>query len=226
MFVNFSRANHCCVGNCEHDFLSEHNLIFIVASCDVKAKEEILFRYVIAAESPEERKSRLNTGWGFVCDCRACNNADVEAQIELVKELDGCLYHHLKSGNVEECLHVGHRLIELCGGLGFISHRHYSRIYLLLFQAAITKKENYKIAVEFMKLAHQNILDHFGTEECDDVRKLNKFLLNVKSHPNYGLLDPNQGTIEMVIDTLGLGVTIGIILLGALLLTILLGRNG
>ena len=97
MFVNFSRANHCCVGNCEHDFLSEHNLIFIVASCDVKAKEEILFRYVIAAESPEERKSRLNTGWGFVCDCRACNNADVEAQIELVKELDGCLYHHLGS---------------------------------------------------------------------------------------------------------------------------------
>ena len=181
IFINFSRANHSCLGNCEHEFLEDHGAMIMIASRDIKAGDEICFSYLDGAKA-KDRKQKLIDNWGFECKCKACLDDSLSAKMELIDLLDARLFEEIKKGETAKCLKIGEQLMKLYDQLD-ASERFYCRTYFDLYQAAIQKKEFYNLAVQFIEKAYETSLAYYGYQH-EAVRNNKALLANPSSHPN------------------------------------------
>lgn len=87
-----SFINHSCTPNASRLIVGE--AMFILASRDIKSKEEITISYTDAMAPLKRREDNLGeTGYGFRCECKRCNlERSVQQDIEKFSERYHVLY--------------------------------------------------------------------------------------------------------------------------------------
>jgi len=74
VFNRTSRINHSCVPNAQGNFDDTLSRFNIHATRDIKTDEELTLNYLQEeGAARESRQSRLLSGYGFTCDCPACD---------------------------------------------------------------------------------------------------------------------------------------------------------
>ncbi|GKT55266.1 SET domain-containing protein 5 [Colletotrichum tofieldiae] len=79
LFPQVARLNHSCVPNSQGNFNKTLNAFTIHATRDIGNEEEITISYLDEHLGlRDSRQSALQAGYGFVCDCSACNPTTFE----------------------------------------------------------------------------------------------------------------------------------------------------
>lgn len=74
LFPNIARINHSCVPNAQGSFHDEMGKFNVHATRDIGADEELTLSYLHERGAVREsRQRRLFEGYGFSCDCPACD---------------------------------------------------------------------------------------------------------------------------------------------------------
>lgn len=74
LFSSIARINHSCVPNAQGSFHDEMGKFNIHATRDIDANEELTLNYLHERGAVRElRQARLLDGYGFSCDCPACD---------------------------------------------------------------------------------------------------------------------------------------------------------
>ncbi|OCK74456.1 SET domain-containing protein [Lepidopterella palustris CBS 459.81] len=74
IFPRISRMNHSCVPNAQGNFHDEMGRFNVHATRDIKAGKELTLNYLPEHGAVKAtRQSRLLSGYGFLCDCPACD---------------------------------------------------------------------------------------------------------------------------------------------------------
>jgi hypothetical protein len=74
LFPSISRLNHSCVPNSQGNFHEEMGTFNVHATRDIPADEELTLNYLHEHGAVREsRQERLKSGYGFDCDCPACD---------------------------------------------------------------------------------------------------------------------------------------------------------
>lgn len=74
VFPKISRINHSCVPNAQGNFHSELGRFNIHATRDIEPDEELTLNYLQElGAARESRQQRLLSGYGFTCECPACD---------------------------------------------------------------------------------------------------------------------------------------------------------
>eukprot|EP00388_Colpodella_angusta_P025694 GDKK01003418.1.p1 GENE.GDKK01003418.1~~GDKK01003418.1.p1 ORF type:complete len:238 (-),score=86.66 GDKK01003418.1:285-938(-) len=73
-YATVSLTNHSCNPNISYDFPHSTNSVYMVATRDIKAGEEILMSYLSADDIQEDVETRRDVleEWGFFCTCQRC----------------------------------------------------------------------------------------------------------------------------------------------------------
>jgi SET domain/MYND finger len=165
LFIQMSRVNHHCLGNSTHRYLENRKVKILVASRNIEEGEEITFSYVSQNLDSTMRKAKLGLNYNFTCRCSVCNNPDLEAELERMKELDDAILSLGSAGNVELAMRKGKALIKLYDRHG-ISSWIYQRTYYDLYQVAITKRKTWSQGVKFINKAYDSALAFTSDENC------------------------------------------------------------
>ncbi|KAK5693418.1 hypothetical protein LTR97_009987 [Elasticomyces elasticus] len=80
LFSHASLVNHSCLPNATRMFIGD--AMVLRATKDIAKGEEILHAYVLPSVCVTERQMRMETVWGFQCDCELC-----EAEIKESEEV-------------------------------------------------------------------------------------------------------------------------------------------
>ena len=182
LFVNFSRANHDCLGNSAHYWDPDLGLKLLVANCHIPAGTEITFSYACKKNSLE-RVFAMSLR-GFQCGCLACRTPDLAAKLDRALELDKKVAELTYHGRTEQAIRAGKNLLGLYDELQS-SDRERVRTYYDLFQAAIAKKKTVAQGAKFIKEGHKCALRFYGREENEEVRKQARYASNPSLHRNY-----------------------------------------
>lgn len=78
LFLEASRFNHSCIPNCDYGHMpnGRHPKITIRTIGDIQPDEELTLTYLINYEPRDKRRADTKRGWGFECNCPACDVAD------------------------------------------------------------------------------------------------------------------------------------------------------
>lgn len=78
LYLEASRFNHSCVPNCDYGHMrnGRYSTITIRTVRDIQPDEELTLTYLINYEPREKRRADTKRGWGFECNCPACDVAD------------------------------------------------------------------------------------------------------------------------------------------------------
>ncbi|KAK5686857.1 hypothetical protein LTR17_026782 [Elasticomyces elasticus] len=86
LFSHASLVNHSCLPNATRMFIGD--AMVLRATREIAKGEEILHAYVMPSFGFTERRMRMETVWGFRCDCKLCE-ADIE-ESEEARERRAC----------------------------------------------------------------------------------------------------------------------------------------
>ena len=186
LFLNFSRVNHDCIGNSNHYYDPALKLKLLVANHAIPAGSEVTFSYA-STVSPLERAMRLRVR-GFKCDCLACRDPAIGAELGRAHQLDESILQLGSMGNAAQAIRAGELLIKIYDKFQE-SDRVYARTYYDLYQIAITKKSSVKLGSKYIRQAYTHALRFYGREEAEEVRKYKNFVDNPSSHRNYRVID-------------------------------------
>lgn len=77
VFSRISRLNHSCIPNAQGNFHEDMEKFNIHATRDIAADEEVLISYLKepVVSLLKQRQERLLEGYGFECDCPACDTS-------------------------------------------------------------------------------------------------------------------------------------------------------
>ncbi|KAH6632472.1 hypothetical protein F5144DRAFT_650533 [Chaetomium tenue] len=73
LFLNACRINHSCIPNADQVANEGTGDLVMRANRDINADEEITTSYIMRAAPREIRQRVLSGGWGFTCQCPACD---------------------------------------------------------------------------------------------------------------------------------------------------------
>ncbi|KAH6855723.1 hypothetical protein B0I37DRAFT_389231 [Chaetomium sp. MPI-CAGE-AT-0009] len=73
LFLNACRINHSCIPNADQVANEGTGDLVMRANRDINADEEITTSYIMRAAPREIRQRELSRGWGFTCQCPACD---------------------------------------------------------------------------------------------------------------------------------------------------------
>jgi hypothetical protein len=92
-WIHASYLNHSCLPNSVRTFLGD--VLFLRATHDISAGEEITSQYVAPELILEDRQQKYKGSWGFECDCHLCQtDRDAGAEVEQGRLI---VFHDLKS---------------------------------------------------------------------------------------------------------------------------------
>jgi SET domain-containing protein len=125
VFPNISRINHSCVPNAQGNFHDELGRFNIHATRDIAMGEELTLNYLQELGAAREmRQERLISGYGFSCECKACDMSSskgrdgekrrVKMHEELAKYVEGVAGGSAQSSEAE--LEAVQRFIRLLEG--------------------------------------------------------------------------------------------------------------
>lgn len=188
LFINLSRVNNCCIGNCDHGYLKEFGVKILVANHDLCEGEEVTFSY---AQSYEEaifpsRHARIQAVWKFDCRCLACSDRDAAEKLNRVAELDGEIFRLASLGMAEIALQKGRALVRIYADLR-LSPKMYQRTYYDMFQAAIVHRRTSQQGAGLARQAAFYAALFYGADN-ETVRKYEALADNPSSHRNYHCL--------------------------------------
>lgn len=182
--MNLSRINHNCLGNAEHMYLDHRGMKILVACRPIAAGEEITISYVDFRNQPENRQTRLFTGYRFRCRCSACTVGEIDADLLNMARLDHEIFQAGSMGMVEVALKKGASLLKLCEKYD-MSSLHYFRVYFDMFQMAVTKRKTLSLAKSHIRKAYKAALDFCHDEACGEVLQLKPLIDSPQLHRNY-----------------------------------------
>jgi hypothetical protein len=82
VFRRISRINHSCVPNAQGNFHDTLGSLNVHATRDIQVGEELTLNYLQEEGAVREsRQSRLLSGYGFTCDCPACDLTSSRGQL-------------------------------------------------------------------------------------------------------------------------------------------------
>lgn len=127
VFPKISRTNHSCVPNAQGNFHDELGRFNIHATRDIETGEELTLNYLQELGAAREvRQERLMSGYGFNCECAACDMSSskgrdgekrrVKMHEELAKYVEGVAGGSVQSSEAE--LEAVQRFIRLLEGEG------------------------------------------------------------------------------------------------------------
>ena len=106
LFPTIARINHECVPNAQANFQEEMGSFNVHATRNIEEGEEVSLSYlpVDGLALREERVGKLETGYGFVCGCPACNTNSARGKIleERRMEMRSSLADFAERGGDEE----------------------------------------------------------------------------------------------------------------------------
>lgn len=184
LFLNLSRINHDCLGNAEHMYLEHRGVKILVACRPIATGEEITISYVDFRVYPENRQSRLVSGYRFRCRCLACTNASIDADLRKMARLDYELLRVGSMGMTEMALMKGQELLKLYDKYG-MSSWHYFRTHYDIFQMAVTKRKTLSLAKAHVRKAYEAGLDFCHDEAYEDVNRIKRYVDSPQSHRNH-----------------------------------------
>lgn len=82
IFINFAFMNHSCMPNADFYYVSEYNIILVIALQDIEIGQEITINYL--TEFQKNRSQALMTRWNFNCQCSGCTDTKNNILIELI----------------------------------------------------------------------------------------------------------------------------------------------
>jgi hypothetical protein len=130
VFPKISRINHSCVPNAQGNFHDELGRFNIHATRDIEMGEELTLNYLPELGAAREvRQERLMSGYGFSCECTACDMSSskgkdgekrrVKMHEELAKFVEGVAGGFVQSSEAElEAVQSIIRLLEAEGIAG------------------------------------------------------------------------------------------------------------
>ena len=148
IFINMSRANHDCIGNCSRRYDEEQGLRCMRASRTISAGDEITLSYTPLysehtlnfARSIEARQSYLQDNHGFACGCKACTDPDITQKVQQVGELFERVKHLTHVMQLDAALRAGQENVRLLDELQ-IDDGMVAFAYSDLFQIAILRRK-------------------------------------------------------------------------------------
>ena len=87
VYIQLSRVNHACYGNSTHRYSKNRKVRLLVASRAIQAGEEITFSYRMQVPLHETRQN-VQDHYGFSCQCLACSNPVLGAELEHLFSLE------------------------------------------------------------------------------------------------------------------------------------------
>ena len=127
VFCRISRLNHSCVPNAQGNFHGRLGRLNVHATRDIRAGEELTLNYLQEeGAGRDSRHRRLLDGYGFECDCPACDldslrgRAGEESRAKMNQKL-AAFAEVISSGgsqSLETELHTIEAFIELLEGEG------------------------------------------------------------------------------------------------------------
>jgi hypothetical protein len=189
LFITMSRVNHDCIGNSEHYYSNHVGVKILVATCEIKAGDEITFSYR-NQETSQMRAKMLKSFYNFVCQCEGCcgpKSQLISSDLDQIYELDDRLLSFGQQGQITQAIRCGKQLIELYKKY-YPTSNVYSRTYYDLFQMAITKRALQKEAIYYIKMAYENMLNYTEDAQDDRVILYKSYLNNPQSHRNHLIL--------------------------------------
>jgi hypothetical protein len=82
VFRRISRMNHSCVPNSQGNFHETLGSLNVHATRDIQVGEELTLNYLQEeGAARESRQSRLLSGYGFTCDCQACDMTSFQGRL-------------------------------------------------------------------------------------------------------------------------------------------------
>lgn len=82
IFLNFAYMNHSCKPVADFYFVSEYNVILVIALFDIDVGQEITVNYL--SEYKKDRRQALLDQWGFYCQCHGCTDKKTGIVIDLI----------------------------------------------------------------------------------------------------------------------------------------------
>lgn len=81
LFPEIARINHSCIPNAQANYHPLHRTFNVHATRDISAGEEVSINYLPEhGQLRDQRVSKLADGYGFMCDCAACNLGTKEGE--------------------------------------------------------------------------------------------------------------------------------------------------
>ena len=193
--LDFSRINYACIGNSHPAYLSDHNVIIVVASTDIPAGTEVTWRYKSDCSSQAEMTAVLENNYQFSCTCEVHTegNAHLTERLDQIYELRKQLTKFGADGQVESAVSAGEALIAIYGELG-LSTYWYAATYYDLYQSTITRQASFEQAVEYINKTVEMESAYYGCD-CECTKKSTEYAANPKSHPHYMIIDHAE-TVE------------------------------
>lgn len=188
MFGVLSRVNHCCLGNSEPLFSEEMGPGWqvLVSTREICAGEEITFCYAPMMDAAA-RHAYLRNVYGFSCVCRACMQPELRNKLAAIEEHEREIMSLAeRRETVDAAVAKGYEQLELLQELQ-CSSRCLARVYYDLFQVAVSKRGNARVAAQLASLALQHRVAFVG-EEDEEAQRYKLFATRPQAHRNYGLL--------------------------------------
>lgn len=186
LFVTMSRMYHECLANADHQYLENRGVKIVVAARSISPGDQITIAYVTG--SNPGRRMKLQSQYGFVCHCRACSYASIEAKLTKAIRLDSAILDAGSMGQPHMALQKGRALLSIYDDLG-ISDWLYMRTYYDLYQVTITKRKYLRDGRHYISKAYEAVLAYTGDAEHPEVTRLKTLVADPSSHRNYVLLE-------------------------------------
>lgn len=188
LFLTLSKANHCCLGNSDHQYFDHRRVKILVSSKPIAKGEEITFSYVSSLKWNERKLKLAGYPYLFQCKCVACTSQSVEEKLAKVWKLDDEILRLGGQGKVEMALRKGELLLNLYEELG-LSMWLYQRTYYDLFQVCITKQKFLSQGRRYIGMAHQALVAFSKDDQHPEAVRFDDLMKNPHIHRNYLLLE-------------------------------------
>lgn len=86
IFINFAFMNHSCMPTADFYYVSEYNIILVIALQDIQIGQEITVNYLGGFK--KNRRQELLTRWSFNCQCSGCTDTKSNILIELIATIN------------------------------------------------------------------------------------------------------------------------------------------
>ena len=192
LFITMARVNHACLANAVHFFDADSQVKILVASRAIAKGDEVTVTYVTqealdASPIKVSRKQLLAMKWHISpCDCRSCQDPDLDRKLDQVAELDKKLMAFGSTAKFDRGLKCGALLIKLYDELQE-SPLIYARTYYDMFQLAVTRRATLAKAKHYIKLARDNRALFLGPagKTDDELLRFTSLVDAPQQHRNY-----------------------------------------
>ena len=193
VFINMSRINNDCIGNCSRHYDSKSGLRRLVASKTMHPGEELTIAYMpvgsgdlMHAQTCAERHAKLASAYSFSCSCRACTDSQVAAKLDRVNALFGetqRLGRAMQFDTLRACQEQLQLMTELQ-----LESKLFAFVYSDMFQTAVLRDITMSEARHYAACAAEHAAAYYGIDDETAVRH-HEYAVKPQDYETYCMAD-------------------------------------